>query len=294
LHEGLEDGTLPFHNIIALGEAIDVHSELYGSMEKISAHTTALVRRMYLGMRGLRYGNGHPLCKIYEDEKAGTAYGDPVRQGATVAFNVFREDGGYEPYAAVERLANERGVYVRSGGKSNYLFTPQKGATANCSTQGFVVLEGCTTHCNTNLGSYIGLDPLDIIVVGSPLQAPILRSRSSGQLADSSGRPQRAELDKRAANRVRVLLSAVCRSLFDYFEHRSNILACRVVRASLGAMSTVQDVDRFLGFLHDTFIAREDSAYASSEGNVSAAADQFEHLDRDVVEACECVSPVAA
>ena len=77
LHEGLEDGTLPFHSIIALGEAIDVHSELYGSMERVSAHTTALARRMYLGMRGLRHGNGHPLCKVYEDEDGGTAYGDP-------------------------------------------------------------------------------------------------------------------------------------------------------------------------------------------------------------------------
>lgn len=118
LHEGLEDGTLPFHSILALGEAIDVHAELYGSMENISAHTTALVRRMYLGMRGLRYGNGQPLCKVYgEDDDGQVAYGDARRQGATVAFNVFREDGRYESYATVERLANSSGVYVRSGGK---------------------------------------------------------------------------------------------------------------------------------------------------------------------------------
>lgn len=130
LHEGLEDGTLPFHSILALGEAIDVHAALYGSMENVSAHTTALARRMYRGMRGLRYANGHPVCKIYEEEgeeeddrdgegkmERGTGYGDPERQGATVAFNVYRSDGGYESYATVERLANERGVYVRSGGK---------------------------------------------------------------------------------------------------------------------------------------------------------------------------------
>ena len=114
LHEGLEDGTLPFHSILALGEAIDVHAELFGSMENISAHTTALVRRLYHGMSALRYPNGQPLCKIYED---GEAYGDPRRQGATVAFNVHRPDGGYESYATVERLANENGVYVRSGGE---------------------------------------------------------------------------------------------------------------------------------------------------------------------------------
>jgi selenocysteine lyase/cysteine desulfurase len=118
LHEGLEDGTLPFHSILALGEAIDVHAELYGSMENISKHTTALVRRMYRGMSSLRYANGQPLCKVYESEQdGGAAYGDPIRQGATVAFNVFRADGGYESYSTVERLANENGVYVRSGGR---------------------------------------------------------------------------------------------------------------------------------------------------------------------------------
>lgn len=121
LHEGLEDGTLPFHSILALGEAIDVHARLYGSMENISRHTTALAGRLYRGMRALRYANGQPLCKVYEGdgegEDGGVAYGDPSRQGATVAFNVFRADGGYEPYATVERLANDSGVYVRSGGK---------------------------------------------------------------------------------------------------------------------------------------------------------------------------------
>lgn len=49
-----------------------------------------------------------------------------------------------------------------------------------------------------------------------------------------------------------------------------------VVRASLGAMSTVHDVDRFLSFLHDTFVARADSAYASSDGNDSVMSDQLE------------------
>ena len=137
LHEGLEDGTLPFHSIMALGEAMDVHAELYGPMANVSAHTTALVRRMYLGMRALRYANGHPVCKIYEEEGEDddTGYGDAERQGATVAFNVFRADGGYESYATVERMANERGVYVRSGGKSYVMFLfgfLEKGRARSC------------------------------------------------------------------------------------------------------------------------------------------------------------------
>ncbi|KAK3906936.1 pyridoxal phosphate-dependent transferase [Staphylotrichum tortipilum] len=202
LHEGLEDGTLPFHSIMALGEAIVVHAELYGPMENVSAHTTALVRRMYLGMRALRYANGHPVCKIYEEEEddgegvgSSTGYGDAERQGATVAFNVFRADGGYESYATVERLANERGVYVRSGG----------------------------ICCPGGLYAALQYEPWQLH-----------RARSAGHHCGPNG------------------LSLI------------NELPTGVVRASLGAMSTAQDVERFLAFLHEAFVARTDSAYASS------------------------------
>ena len=137
LHEGLEDGTLPFHNILALGEAMDVHRELYGSMENISRHTTQLSQRLFEGVSSLRYANGQPLVKVYygggqdddanhNDEGKGRRskrlpappppYGDANRQGPTLAFNLFRADGTYESYAAVEKTANDRGFYVRSGG----------------------------------------------------------------------------------------------------------------------------------------------------------------------------------
>ncbi|KAK4205333.1 putative molybdenum cofactor sulfurase [Triangularia verruculosa] len=114
IHEALEDGTLPFHSILALGEAIDVHKELYGSMENISRHVTGLVVRMYEGMRGLRHANGRAAVKVYEEGEG--SYGDSRRQGGTVAFNVFGEDGGVVSYDRVEGGANERGIYVRSGG----------------------------------------------------------------------------------------------------------------------------------------------------------------------------------
>lgn len=122
IHDGLEDGTLPFHSIIALGEAMDVHRRVYGSMENVSRHTTQLSRRMYDGMRRLRHANGRPLCRIYagddDDDNSGGhgGFGDAQRQGATVAFNLVDADGGYVPYSDVERIANDSGVYVRSGG----------------------------------------------------------------------------------------------------------------------------------------------------------------------------------
>jgi selenocysteine lyase/cysteine desulfurase len=114
LHEGLEDGTLPFHSILALGEAIEVHKRLYGSMANISRHTTNLVCIMHNGMTTLRHPNGQPVCHIYSEDEA---FGEPMRQGGTVAFNVFRQDGTYVPYSTVESMANEKRIYVRSGGK---------------------------------------------------------------------------------------------------------------------------------------------------------------------------------
>jgi hypothetical protein len=49
-------------------------------------------------------------------------------------------------------------------------------------------------------------------------------------------------------------------------------------------MSTAQDVDGFLGFLEETFIAQNDSGYASSNGNDSAALGKPEVKER----ACAC------
>ncbi|KAL8388466.1 hypothetical protein RB595_009224 [Gaeumannomyces hyphopodioides] len=117
IHDGLEDGTLPFHSILALGEAMDVHQRLYGSMDNVSRHTSRLAARLYRGVAGLRHHNGAPVCHIYGDEE-GTrpAFGNPDRQGATMAFNVVHPDGTYVPYSEVEEVANSKGIYIRSGG----------------------------------------------------------------------------------------------------------------------------------------------------------------------------------
>lgn len=117
IHDALEDGTLPFHNILALGEAIDTHARLYGSMDNVSRHTTCLSIRLYQHLRNLKHSNGRPLCHIYAED-GGREYGDAKRQGATIAFNVLDANGYYVAYSDVERIANENGIYVRSGGES--------------------------------------------------------------------------------------------------------------------------------------------------------------------------------
>ncbi|PMD13796.1 PLP-dependent transferase [Hyaloscypha hepaticicola] len=117
LHESLEDGTLPFHNIIALNAAIDTHERLYGPdpMTTISRHTSFLGKMLYVKMSSLVHPNGVSVCKIYTNPAEST-YGDSTTQGATVAFNVVSADGSFVPYTSVvETLADERKIYVRSG-----------------------------------------------------------------------------------------------------------------------------------------------------------------------------------
>ncbi|KAE8452237.1 hypothetical protein EG329_001704 [Mollisiaceae sp. DMI_Dod_QoI] len=119
LHDNLEDGTLPFHNIIALGCAMDVHKRLYGSMKRISQHTSYLAFRLYHGMINLTHYNGQPLCVIYNDIPDRCAYGDPVTQGATIAFNLVRANGKCIGHTLVESQANSRDIFLRSGGLCN-------------------------------------------------------------------------------------------------------------------------------------------------------------------------------
>ncbi len=117
LHESLEDGTLPFHNIIALNAAIDTHERIYGPdpMAKISRHTSFLGKMLYVKMSSLMHPNGVSVCKIYTNPAEST-YGDSTTQGATVAFNVVAADGSFVPYTSVvETFADERKIYVRSG-----------------------------------------------------------------------------------------------------------------------------------------------------------------------------------
>lgn len=116
IHDGLEDGTLPFHSILALGEAIDVHTTLYGSMDNIACHTTTLSIRLHQRLESLTHTNGRRLCHIYAEDD-GRDFGDPRKQGATIAFNLLDCQGYYIPYSDVERIGNDNRIYLRSGSK---------------------------------------------------------------------------------------------------------------------------------------------------------------------------------
>jgi molybdenum cofactor sulfurtransferase len=191
IHEGLEDGTLPFHSIMALGCAIDEHKRLYGSMKTISQHTSFLIQHLYAGISRLSYPNGRPLCIIYNDNvPGGKPYSDPTTQGATIAFSVVQPDGTYIRHSVIEQMANDKGIYLRAGGLCN------PGGNA----------------------SYLKIKPWQY-----------KRAWSAGYRCGKSGPTEII-----------------------------NGKPLGVVRASLGPMSTMDDVDSLIDFLFGAFIATTD------------------------------------
>lgn len=117
VHERLEDGTLPIHSIMALDTAMNVHRELYRSLEQISMHTTFLAKDLYEGLSSLQHSNGTKVCHIYKD--SASVYGDSGTQGPIVAFNLRNECGGWVSNAEVEKLAAIRDIQLRTGGLCN-------------------------------------------------------------------------------------------------------------------------------------------------------------------------------
>lgn len=117
LHEQMEDGTLPFHDIMALDGALDVHRQLYGSMATISRHAMALTQELRRALLSLRHGNGSAVCHMYGD--AASYFDDEARQGPVIAFNLRAGDGAWVSLAEVEKLAHIRNIYLRTGGLCN-------------------------------------------------------------------------------------------------------------------------------------------------------------------------------
>ncbi|KAI0008873.1 PLP-dependent transferase [Xylariaceae sp. FL0662B] len=120
LHESLEDGTLPVHSIIALDSALNIHRQLFGSMEDVSLHTSFLYQRMHGGLAALRHGNGQAVCTIYSS--ASRVHNEskvPVGNGPVVAFNLRNHLGGWISLTEFEKLAILRRFHIRTGGLCN-------------------------------------------------------------------------------------------------------------------------------------------------------------------------------
>lgn len=182
LHERLEDGTLPFHNIMALDSAMTVHSKLFGSMDKVSAHTSYLAQRLFDGLDSLRHGNTLPVCVMYTQRPDASTTSLGV--GPVVSFNLKNSAGGWVSLGEVDKLAILQKIHIRTGG----LCSPGNVAAA-------LALEPWEMKRNLSAGIRCGAD------------SEIMGGKPTG-----------------------------------------------VIRASVGAMSTESDVNRFLEFIQEFFV----------------------------------------
>ncbi|KAF8247453.1 PLP-dependent transferase [Wilcoxina mikolae CBS 423.85] len=114
-HSYLEDGTIPFHSIIALDAMMTTHERLYGTPYDISRHALSLGRLVYELLSNLKHGNGRNICKFY----GGGNYSSSLSQGPTIAFNLQRSDGTWVGYAEFEKLASVKKIHLRVGSMCN-------------------------------------------------------------------------------------------------------------------------------------------------------------------------------
>jgi molybdenum cofactor sulfurtransferase len=109
LHEALEDGTLPFHTIMALGSALDVQKRLFGSQVNVANHARSITRLAYTLLWSLQYPNGQPLCQLYSS----------FNQGPIIAFNLLSPNGNHLGFSAFEETASIANFGVRTGALCN-------------------------------------------------------------------------------------------------------------------------------------------------------------------------------
>ena len=163
LHEQLEDGTLPIHNIVALGCAIDIHERLYGSIARVSNHTAWLANILHQRISALRHGNGSEVCRVYKN--LSSVYGDSRLQGPVIALNFLNSKGEWISDAEVEKLALIKNIQFRRGGLCNpggittYLRLSPSDMKRNfqaghrCGAEGIIIGEKPTGAIRLSLGA---------------------------------------------------------------------------------------------------------------------------------------------
>lgn len=114
LHCSLEDGTLPFHSIVALDSALSIHKSLYGSMTNISRHANFLSTMLRKQLYSLTHANGTSVCCLYENDLS-----QSTSQGPIVAFNLKDQHGQYVRNSEFEKLGIVKNIQFRTGGLCN-------------------------------------------------------------------------------------------------------------------------------------------------------------------------------
>ncbi|HZK78125.1 MAG TPA: aminotransferase class V-fold PLP-dependent enzyme [Gemmatimonadaceae bacterium] len=101
-----EDGTPAFLSIAALSDGFEMLAEI--GMENVNRHVVQLAEYMLDRLRELRRSDGGDLVVVYGPKTM-------ENRGATVAFNLLKNDGSPIPFSEVESRAMEARVSVRGG-----------------------------------------------------------------------------------------------------------------------------------------------------------------------------------
>lgn len=117
VHARLEDGTIAIRSILALSCAIDTHTNLFDGLAQVSKHTGWLAKRLHDRLAGLKHATGLPVCHIYKSPTS--TYGDSKSQGATVTFNVRKNDGSWRSGSEVGAMLRAHNIHVRTGSLCN-------------------------------------------------------------------------------------------------------------------------------------------------------------------------------
>ncbi|KRY39546.1 Molybdenum cofactor sulfurase [Trichinella spiralis] len=110
IEERFEDGSLPYHLVIALQYGFD-ELERFGGVEKIGLRIFNLAKLAYDRLLELKHGNGNPVAEIY----CNNGFRSPAEQGGIINFNLLDRDGQYVACSEVERMATLFDVQLRSG-----------------------------------------------------------------------------------------------------------------------------------------------------------------------------------
>jgi molybdenum cofactor sulfurtransferase len=110
-HEALEDGTLPFHTILALDASFNNFTRLFGSHLRVSRHAALVSRLTHTLLSSLRHYNGQRVCQLYSSSSG--------LNGPIIAFNLLSADGSPIGFASFEKLSSLRNIALRTGGMCN-------------------------------------------------------------------------------------------------------------------------------------------------------------------------------
>jgi selenocysteine lyase/cysteine desulfurase len=105
-HAGFEDGTLDYLGLPAITVGLD-HLNSVG-IDTIHDRVMALAEWLLAQMTALRHSNGQPMVRVFGPE-------DTDGRGATIAFYLLDHDGAVYDVHAVERLAGDEYISVRTG-----------------------------------------------------------------------------------------------------------------------------------------------------------------------------------